>query len=62
MAEWVNSKELLLNEISLINKTVLDVGCGDGWFCYWCLNYGCRVDGIDPSEDQINIARNKRCK
>jgi len=59
MAEWVNSKELLLNEISLSNKTVLDVGCGDGWFCYWCLNYGCTVDGIDPSEDQINIARNK---
>ena len=42
MTEWINSKELLLNEISLINKTVLDVGCGDGWFCYWCLNYGCR--------------------
>ena len=62
MANWLQSKEFLLNEISLKNKKILDVGCGDGWFSFWCVDYNCIVDAIDPSEEQIEIAKNKNEK
>ena len=62
MSNWLKSKELLLNEISLKNKKILDVGCGDGWFSFWCIDYNCIVDAIDPSEEQIEIAKNKNEK
>ena len=38
MSNWLKSKELLLNEISLKNKKILDVGCGDG-----CLVFGVSI-------------------
>jgi SAM-dependent methyltransferase len=62
MSNWLKSKELLLNEISLKNKKILDVGCGDGWFSFWCVDYNCIVDAIDPSEEQIEIAKKKNEK
>ena len=62
MTNWLKSKELLLNNISFIDKKVLDVGCGDGWFSFWCVDYGCIADAIDPSEAQIKIAKSKNEK
>ena len=62
MANWLKSKELILNKISFTNKKVLDVGCGDGWFSLWCVDYGCIADAIDPSDEQIKIAKSKNEK
>ena len=62
MSNWLKSKKLVLNEISLKNKKILDVGCGDGWFSFWCVEYNCIVDAIDPSEEQIEIAKKKNEK
>ena len=59
MSNWSKSKEIILNQVTFKNKKILDVGCGDGWFSIWCSNYQCHVDAIDPSEEQINNAKNK---
>lgn len=59
MSNWSKSKEIILKEVILDNKNILDVGCGDGWFSKWCSKYNCSVDAIDPSEEQIKYAKNK---
>jgi len=38
------------------NSVILDVGCGDGRFCYHAKNY-CQVEGIDYSERAITWAK-----
>jgi SAM-dependent methyltransferase len=43
---------------SLTDKRVVDLGCGDGWFCDLALTQGARsVIGIDPSERMLERAR-----
>jgi len=59
MAEWNESKKILINELNLNNKKILDVGCGNGWFGFWAESNGCEVDAIDPSEKQIKEAKYK---
>lgn len=43
---------------SLADKRVVDLGCGEGWFCELALAEGARsVIGIDPSERMLERAR-----
>ena len=39
------------------NKTLLDVGCGDGFYHGMCIKNGFRYSGIDISEDMIYKAQ-----
>jgi ubiquinone/menaquinone biosynthesis C-methylase UbiE len=39
--------------------TILDVGCGTGNFSIKLANQGCKVIGIDISDEMLDIARNK---
>ncbi|KAK3401910.1 S-adenosyl-L-methionine-dependent methyltransferase [Sordaria brevicollis] len=42
---------------SLVNKTVLDLGCGDGWFSRWALDKGARsVCAMDVSQNMLSRA------
>ena len=59
MAGWKESKNILVNELNLKDKIVLDVGCGNGWFSYWASDNGSQVDAIDPSQGQISEAKKK---
>ncbi|KAK8068268.1 C6 transcription factor [Apiospora saccharicola] len=43
---------------SLQGKRVLDIGCGDGWFCRWASARGASVcRGVDASDKQLEHAR-----
>ena len=44
----------------LAGKRVLDLGCGDGWFCRYAADAGARtVIGVDPSERMLTQARER---
>ena len=59
MSTWEESKLKILSEIDLNSKDILDIGCGDGWFLSWSCNFIKYGIGIDPSKDQINLAKSK---
>lgn len=40
-------------------RSVLDLGCGNGWLCNWLYNKGYEVVGVDPSFSGIEIAQKK---
>jgi SAM-dependent methyltransferase len=43
---------------SLTDQRVVDLGCGEGWFCKIALEQGARsVVGVDPSERMLEHAR-----
>ena len=51
----------LLRKAKLKNKSVLDFGCGDGSETEMLLRMGAqRVVGIDPSEEMIRLAQQKK--
>ncbi len=44
----------------LAGKRVLDLGCGDGWFCRYAADAGARaVIGVDPSVRMLTLARER---
>jgi SAM-dependent methyltransferase len=44
----------------LAGKRVLDLGCGDGWFCRYAADAGARsVIGVDPSVRMLSLARER---
>ncbi len=44
----------------LSGKRVLDLGCGDGWFCRYAIDAGARtVIGVDPSVRMLTLARER---
>jgi len=47
----------LVNQISLSNKTFLDVGCSFGYFCFQLTKLGARTIGIDKNPDFINVCK-----
>ena len=59
MSNWEKSKEIIRSVTSLKNKRVIDIGCGDGWFLSWCSNEISSGTGIDPSKEQILLAKEK---
>ena len=64
MSSWVKTENTLLEKINFKNKTILEVGCGSGWFSIWVSNNGAKeIYGIDPLRDQIeNAKRNSKNK
>lgn len=55
MAEWPAVKALLPE---MKGKSVVDLGCGYGWFCRWALAQGAsEILGIDVSEKMLARAR-----
>lgn len=41
------------------NKTVLDAGCGAGWYTKWLLDHGAKVTSIDFSENMVNATKQR---
>ena len=55
-AEWPTLRSMLPDLTSL---TVLDLGCGFGWFCRWAREHGAaQVLGLDLSERMLSQAKN----
>src|SRR5436190_13932314 len=53
--EWPALRAMLPD---LRGRTVLDLGCGFGWFCRWAAEQGAaRVVGVDLSERMLTRAR-----
>src|SRR5438552_6695020 len=53
--EWPALRAMLPD---LHGRTVLDLGCGFGWFCRWAREQGAAyVAGIDVSEKMLGRAR-----
>ena len=44
-------------EIDWNEKSILDVGCGTGYFAHLISKYNCTIKGIDFSDEAINIAK-----
>jgi 2-polyprenyl-3-methyl-5-hydroxy-6-metoxy-1,4-benzoquinol methylase len=38
-------------------RSLLDVGCGNGWFCHAAAKHGIRSIGVDLSEKKIEVAK-----
>src|ERR1700761_2909933 len=54
-AEWPAIRTLLPD---LRGRSVVDLGCGYGWFCRWAREQGAaRVLGLDVSERMLAVAR-----
>lgn len=54
-SEWPRLRAML--PATLCSKRVLDLGCGDGWFCRWAQEKGAsRVDGVDASHNMLDRA------
>lgn len=52
-AQWLDSN------IGLRGKSVLDIGCGNGNFLGYCQSLGAAGVGIDPSRDNVAVAKGK---
>ena len=55
--EWDALKKLMPD---LIDKQVLDLGCGFGWHCIYAIENGASsVVGVDISQKMLEVAREK---
>jgi len=60
VVELISLKPVILGVVGDVNgKTVLDLGCGDGKYSMVFAKSGAKVTGIDASEHQIRIAKDK---
>ncbi|KAI9301399.1 S-adenosyl-L-methionine-dependent methyltransferase [Cunninghamella echinulata] len=58
--EWPALQKLLPD---FKNKRVLDIGCGYGWHCFYCIEQGASsVVGIDPSLKMLQVAESKKAE
>ena len=56
-AEWPVMRAMLPD---LRDRTVVDLGCGFGWFCRWARQHGAaQVLGLDVSENMLARARSE---
>jgi ubiquinone/menaquinone biosynthesis C-methylase UbiE len=56
---YTEYKKSYVNNIKLVNKRILDIGCGDGEFSSLLLRDNNRVFGVDISEHALKIANEK---
>lgn len=55
--EWKTLKKVLPD---FKEKTVLDLGCGYGWHCFWAVENGAKsAIGVDISERMLGVAKKK---
>src|SRR5262249_13047464 len=55
MPEWPSLQAMLPR---LREASVIDLGCGFGWFCRWAKEHGAaRILGVDVSENMLARAR-----
>jgi SAM-dependent methyltransferase len=54
--------QLILSIGSLQGRSVVDIGCGDGFstFRFWDQAHPARLAGVDPAENAIKVANSKR--
>jgi len=54
--------QLILSIGSLQGRSVVDIGCGDGFstFRFWDEAHPARLAGVDPAENAIKVANSKR--
>ncbi len=50
--------EIILNHLNPSGKSVLDLGCSNGYFCYELTNRGADVTGYDHNAKVIELNRN----
>jgi methionine biosynthesis protein metW len=55
----VNKKVVTTRFQNLLNKKVLDLGCGYGWYTNFFHSIGANVTGCDGSEKMLELAREK---
>ena len=48
--------KMILNSLTAMPNTVLDLGCHTGWFCRAFSRLGCRTIGVDRRPFEIEIA------
>jgi len=51
MSSWKENGEWLLAQVPVVGKTVLDIGCGDGWASVEIHHRGGQVVGMDLSSE-----------
>ncbi len=57
---WWAAIRLLVREGDLVGRTVLDVGCGTGRLVEaLATRYDCRVAGVDPTPEMLDVARKR---
>lgn len=49
--------EVIREHLRLQDSRILDVGCGDGGLVRWFARRGARVEGLEPAEHQLALAR-----
>ncbi len=55
---WHLGYQKLLSQIEpIVDKSILDYGCGSGTFCRFLHEYQAIVVGVDTSENMINVAK-----
>ena len=55
VVEWPLLRPMLPR--SFCGLSVLDLGCGEGWFCRWAMSQGAaRVCGMDVSRNMLDLA------
>ncbi|KAK0629201.1 S-adenosyl-L-methionine-dependent methyltransferase [Bombardia bombarda] len=55
-SEWPLLRSMLPRSIR--SMSVLDLGCGDGWFCRWAISQGAsKACGMDVSKNMLERAR-----
>jgi len=54
--------DLILGAVDFGGKTVLDIGCGDGYFTerYWDEGHPERIVGVDPAPAAVKVAQERR--
>lgn len=54
--------KVFISKFNLINKDIIDVGCGDGYFSELLKKNGAKVTGIDPSKSACESTRKRGIK
>lgn len=62
LIKYKEKKAFLLLSISLLDKSVLDLGSGTGFYANICKDSGANVLAVDKSAQMINILKEKKLK
>jgi ubiquinone/menaquinone biosynthesis C-methylase UbiE len=57
--QWAHYIDRVIKKLNFNSKVSLDIGCGTGNFIYEMHQLGYHINGCDPSEEMLQIARSK---